>query len=401
MEVPRRTATFDWIERSTKWTSRQDPTSSLGVVPNLAISPRIRTSPFYEATIRSGVTDFSVYNKMLLPLSFGDLEAEYRRLVEGVALWDVACERQVEVSGADADRLVQYLCARDLSTMRAGQGKYVAMCDHDGTLLNDPVLLKLEDRYWLSLADSDIMLWVKAVAAEGGFDVEVSEPDVSPLAVQGPLATDVVADLFGDWVRDIRHFWFVDTALDGIPVVICRSGWSKQGGFELFLCDGSRGTELWDRVMTAGAAYGIGPGAPNHVERVESGLLSFGGDTTPGSNPFEADMGDYVDVDTQVDYIGKEALARIARSGPERLFVGLVLVGEATDPWPLPERVAVLASGEPVGTMSALVSSPRMGRTIGLAQVRRTIVEAGVELEVEAPSGRYRAVTHPLPFIGR
>jgi glycine cleavage system aminomethyltransferase T len=368
-------------------------------MPNVAISPRIRTSPFHQATLAAGVTDFTVYNKMLMPLSFGDLATEYRRLMEAVAIWDVACERQVEVSGPDADRLVQYLSARDLTNARVGQGKYVAMCDHDGTLLNDPVLLRLEDRWWFSLADSDMLLWVRAVAAEGDYDVEVCEPDVSPLAIQGPKATDLAVDLFGEHVRDIRYFWFVDTHLDDIPLVLCRSGWSKQGGFELFLRDGSRGGELWDRVMAAGERYDIGPGAPNHIERVESGLLSFGGDTTPGSNPFEANMAAYVDTDTPVDYIGKAALTEVARTGPARLMVGLMLDGDAADAWPLPERVPVMVGDDQVGTMSAVVRSPRLGRTIGLAQIRTATVDAQTPVEVVAPAGRFGAQVRSLPFI--
>jgi glycine cleavage system aminomethyltransferase T len=368
-------------------------------VPNLAISSRIRTSPFYEATLGAGATDFTVYNKMLMPLSFGDLPAEYRRLMESVAIWDVACERQVEVSGPDADRLVQYLVARDLRAMEVGQGKYVAMCDHDGALLNDPVLLRLEDRYWFSLADSDMLLWVKAVAAEGGFDVEVVEPDVSPLAIQGPRSIDLAADMFGGSIRRLRYFWFVDTHLDDIPVVVCRSGWSKQGGFELFLRDGSRGGELWDRVVAAGERYGIGPGAPNHVERVESGLLSFGGDTTPGSNPFEANMAAFVDTDTPVDYIGKAALIEVASTGPERLMVGLMLDGDAAEAWPLPQRVPVMVGDDQVGTMSAVVRSPRLGRTIGLAQIRTATVDAQTPVEVVAPTGRFGARIRSLPFV--
>ncbi|MGF1667017.1 MAG: glycine cleavage T C-terminal barrel domain-containing protein [Acidimicrobiia bacterium] len=368
-------------------------------MPNLAISPRIRTSPFYQATLAAGVTDFTVYNKMLMPLSFGDLGAEYRRLMEAVAIWDVACERQVEVSGPDADRLVQYLVARDLRSMKVGQGKYVAMCNQNGGLINDPVLLKLEDRYWFSLADSDTLLWVAAVAGEGGFDVAVTEPDVSPLAIQGPMAIDLAVDLFGEQVRDLRYFWFVDTHLDDIPLVLCRSGWSKQGGFELFLRDGTRGDELWDRVVAAGERYGIGPGAPNHIERVESGLLSFGGDTTPGSNPFEANMAAYVDTDTAVDYIGKAALAEVVRTGPARLMVGLMLDGDASDAWPLPGRVPVMVGDDQVGTMSAVVRSPRLRRTIGLAQIRTSTVDAQTPVEVVAPTGRFGAQIRPLPFI--
>ncbi len=366
----------------------------------LTMSPRIRRSPFHAATVRAGVTHFTVYNKMLLPLSFGDLEAEYDRLINGVAVWDVAAERQVQVSGPDAHALAQYLSARDLSKMKEGQGKYVAMCDHDGRLLNDPVLLKLSGgRYWFSVADHDMLLWCKAVAVEGGFDVEVVEPDVSPLGVQGPLAEDVVADLFGGWVRSLEFFWFRETHLDDIPLVLCRSGWSKQGGFELFLQDGSRGNELYERVEEAGAPYGIGPGAPNHVERVEGGLLSWGGDNTHDSNPFETGMGRYVDVAIEPDFIGKAALQRVAAEGPRRLFTGLVLEGRAPSAWPLEERVPVTLSGEQVGTMSAIVHSPRLNRTIALAQIRRDLVEAGATVDVASPNGTLHADIHPLPFI--
>ena len=368
-------------------------------MPNFVVSPRLRKSPFYEATIRDGVSDFTVYNKMLLPLSFGDLEAEYDRLMNHVAMWDVASERQVEISGSDRHKLTQYLCARDLSKMVVGQGKYVALCDHQGRILNDPVLLKLEDRYWISLADADILLWVKAVAAEGNFDVDVCEPDVSPLAIQGPQAENLAVDLFGEWVKDLRYFWFKETAVDGIPLVLCRSGWSKQGGFELFLQDGSRGEQLYELVKAAGEKYGIGPGAPNHVERVESGLLSWGGDTTYDTTPFEAGMGGYVDIDIEPDFIGKAALIDASKSGDARLFVGLTLDGDAPSAWPLEERVPVTVDGRQVGTMSAIVYSPRLGRTIGLAQIMQTAAEPGTEVTVPAPWGISTATVTSLPFL--
>lgn len=366
----------------------------------VTLSPRIRTTPFHEATLAAGLSDFSIYNKTVMPTSYGDLEAEYRRLTEGVAIWDVSCERQVEVAGPDSEACVQYLTARNVGKMVEGQGRYVAMCDHDGVLLNDPVLLKLSGgRWWFSLADNDMLLWVKAIAAERGFDVTVSEPDVSPLAVQGPKATDLVADLFGEEIRDLRYFWSIETELDGIPLVLCRSGWSKQGGFELFLQDGSRGSELWNRIVDAGAVYGIGPGAPNHVERVESGLLSWGGDTTPESNPFEAGMARYVEVDIEPDYIGKAALQQVVAEGPKRRLVGLHVDAGAPDVWPLVTRSPVRQGEEQVGTMSAIVWSRRLGSTIGLAQVRTEVIDAGEPVEVESPRGVHTATIAELPFI--
>lgn len=367
----------------------------------ITLSPRIRKTPYFNSIVAAGLTDISVYNKMVMPTSYGDLQAEYRRLIEGVAIWDVSVERQVEIVGPDAHACAQYLTARDLTNMNEGQGKYVAMCDHEGRILNDPVLMKLSgDRYWFSLADNDMLLWCRAIAAERGFDVTVHEPDVSPLAVQGPKAEDLIAELFGEEVRALKYFWFIETELDGIPLVLCRSGWSKQGGFELFLQDGSRGDELYGKVMVAGEKYEIGPGAPNHVERVESGLLSWGGDTTPDSNPLEAGMARYVDIDCEPDYIGKAALQNVmANGGPERLFVGLTIESDIADSWPLPERTPVRQNGEVVGTMSAVVFSHRLQETIGLAQVNRTVVEAGEPVEVEGPGGRNVAAIAELPFI--
>jgi len=291
--------------------------------------------------------------------------------------------------------------ARDITGMAEGQGKYVAMCDHEGRILNDPVLMKLSGgRYWFSLADADMLLWCRGIAVEKGFDVEVIEPDVSPLAVQGPLAEDLIAELFGEYIRILKYFWFIETDLDGIPVVVSRSGWSKQGGFELFLQDGSRGNELYAAVMAAGEKYGIGPGAPNHVERVESGLLSFGGDNTPDSNPLEVGMTRFVDIDTPVDYIGKGALQRIvAEGGPARLLVGLFVDTDVTEAWPIEARTPVRQGEEVVGSMSALVYSHRMDRTIALAQIDRTVIDSGMPVEVDGPDGWTPATITDLPFL--
>ena len=359
-------------------------------------------TPFHKSTVEAGLSDISVYNKMVMPTSYGDLKAEYDRLINDVAIWDVSVERQVQIAGPDAAACAQYLTARDLSKQKEGQGYYVAMCDHQGRILNDPVLMKLSgNRYWFSLADSDMLLWCKAIAAEKGFDVEVTEPDVSPLAVQGPKAEDLIAELFGDQIRELKYFWFTETDLDGIPLVLCRSGWSKQGGFELFLQDGSRGDELWGKIWAAGEKYNIGPGAPNHVERVESALLSYGGDNTPDSNPFEVGMGRYVHTDIEADYIGKAALqAVVAVGGPERLFTGLIVDSELANAWPLPERTPIMKDGEQVGTLSAIVYSHRMGKTIGLAQIKRELVEAGGQkVEVEGPNGANTATITDIPFL--
>ena len=363
------------------------------------ISPntRLRVSPFYEATIQEGVTAFSPYNKMLMPTSYGHPEAEYDRLLHGVSLWDVAVERQVEIVGPDAARLVQILSVRDLSKIEVGKGKYVPMCDHRGVLINDPVVLKhADDRFWLSIGDNNILMWARAIAAERRLDVDVFEPDVSPLAVQGPKADDVVAAVFGEWTRDLKFFGFVETVIQGIPVILQRSGYSKQGGFEIYLMDGSKGSELWRIFREAGAPWGIGPGNPNPAERIEGGMLSYGGDTDDQSNPFEMRLGKYVSLHLDDDVIGISALREIHARGVTRHQLGIRIdegqqrIGHAI--W-----YGIEKDGACIGDMTCGVWSPRSKAMIGYALVG---VEhrAGDRVTVLRGSHRDAATLCELPF---
>jgi aminomethyltransferase len=365
-----------------------------GITP----SARLRPSPFYEATVADGVTAFTTYNHMLMPTSFGSPEEEYWRLVRGVSQWDVACERQVQLSGPDAGRLAQILSPRNLAHGKAGQGKYVPLCNHAGVLINDPIVLKLEeDRYWFSIADSNIWFWARAIAAERRLDVDVSEPDVSPLAVQGPKAEDVVASIFGDWVRALKYFWFRETRIEGIPLLVARSGWSKQGGFELYLMDRTQGTKLWNLVKEAGKPWEIGPGTPNFSERVESGLLSYGGDTDEATNPFEVRMTRYVDLDVPDDVIGIEALRRIHAAGARRHQLGLVLEGEQPTPLGFHWH-PILANGQIVGQLTNCVWSYRLKKNIGFALIATNCV-AGDRVEVVKEGRTLSGMLTTLPFV--
>lgn len=367
-------------------------------------TPRVRRSPYYPATVADGVVSFSSYNHMLMPTGYGDPMAEYDRLVNGVAMWDVAVERQVEVAGPDAAKLAQALSPRIVADMPIGMGWYVPVCDHRGVLINDPILLKLSrDRYWFSIADSDLLLWARAVAGERGYVVNIFEPDVSPLAVQGPKAEDVVAALFGDWVRALKLFEFHETTLNlaghaPIPLLLARSGWSKQGGFELYLTDGARGIELWDAVRAAGQPWEIGPGCPNGMERVESGLLSWGGDTDDETNPFEVRMGRFVDLGCPDDVIGIQALRRIKAAGPRRRQAGVRLALEARME-PTDRRSELRLGADTVGLVTAHAWSPRLEANIGMCLIHAEIA-AGAILEVYLPDGaRCEGEVVKLPFL--
>ncbi len=361
-------------------------------------TPRVRPSPFFESVVAEGMVSANVYNRMIMPTSFGNPEAEYWRLINGVSQWDVGVERQVQLKGPDAAKLAQILSPRDLSGCKVGQGKYVPLCNHRGTIINDPILLKLaDDLFWLSIADSDIWFWASAIAAERGLNVDISEPDVSPMAVQGPKAEDVVAHVLGDWVRGLKYFWFKQTEIEGIPVAVQRSGWSKQGGFEIYLKDGSKGTQLWNIFKEAGQPWGIGPGAPATPERVESGLVSVGGDTDEDTNPFEVRLGKYVDLDLADDVVGIQALRRIKAEGPKRHQLGVILKGDK--PAPLGFRQDVIShGGAQIGKMTNCVWSPRMKANIGFALIAST-VQAGETVRIHRAQGPVEATLVELPFL--
>lgn len=359
---------------------------------------RLKPSPFYDATLAEGLNSISIYNSMVMPSSYGDREAEYWRLIEGVSQWDVAVQRQVQLKGPDAAKLAQIVCARDLSKCKVGQGMYVPMCNYQGTLINDPVLLKhSDDLFWLSIADSDMWLWTQAIAAERGLNVEICDPGVSPMALQGPKAEDVVADVLGDWVRELRYFGFKDCEIEGIPIMVQRSGYAKQGGMEIYLKDETKGTQLWNIFKEAGQPYGIGPGSPQTPERTESGLLSVGSDTDAETTPFDVRMGKFTSADLSDEVIGMAALRQVAKTGPKRQQLGVILEGSA----PAPLGFAwedIQLGGAKIGDMTNCIWSPRMKANIGYALVPAEL-DVGTEVIVMRKGGPVAAQLVELPFL--
>ncbi|HEX2030736.1 MAG TPA: glycine cleavage T C-terminal barrel domain-containing protein [Actinomycetota bacterium] len=359
---------------------------------------RLRRSPFFEATQRYGCKAYTVYNHTFLPSFYDDPEAEYRHLLEHVTLWDVSVERQTEITGPDAFRFASLLTPRDLSSCAVGQGKYVLITTPAGGIVNDPVLLRLgQNHFWLAAADSDLLLWARGVAAFAGMDVELNEPDVSPLQIQGPRSKEVVRDLFGEAALELRYYWFLETELDGIPIVVTRTGWTGEVGYEVYLRDGSRGDDLWERIMEAGRPYQIRPTGPSDIRRIEAGILNYGADMTLEDNPYEVGLDRLVDLDKEQEFLGREALRRVHDQGVSRRLVGVEIAGERIEfnmtKWP------VRRGGEAVGRVTSAIYSPRFERNIGYAMVPVKLAEQGTELAVDSPWGERAARVVPMPFV--
>jgi len=360
---------------------------------------QIRKSPYFDATVRWGAKQFSVYNHMYIPRDFGDPEQNFWNLVNDAILCDVAVERQVEVTGPDAAEFMQMLTCRDLSTMSIGQCKYILITNQAGGLLNDPVLLRLgANHFWISLADSDILLWAQGVAVHSGMDVTLHEPDVSPLQLQGPKSGDIMKALFGQGIGDLKYYWLRELELDGIPLVVSRTGWSTELGYEIYLQDGARGDELWEKIMAVGGPLGLQPGHTSSIRRIESGILSYHADADSETNPFELGLDRLVNLDMEADFIGKAALQRIQHEGVSRKQVGLVLdteplTGSNTSFW------SIARSGTTVGKVTSAVYSPRLEQNIALAMIAVEASELGTALEVTTSTRTVCATVVERPFF--
>lgn len=359
---------------------------------------QIRKSPYFDATVRWGAQGFSVYNHMYIPRDFGDPEQNFWNLVNDAILCDVAVERQVEITGPDAATFVQLLTPRDLSTMAVGQCKYVLITNAEGGILNDPILLRLaENHFWLSLADSDILLWAQGVAVHSGLDVTIGEPDVSPLQLQGPKSGEIMQALFGDEIMDLRYYWLREIELDGIPLIVSRTGWSSELGYEIYLRDSAYGDALWERIMVVGMPFGLKPGHTSTIRRIEGGMLSYHADADIKTNPYELGLDRLVNLDIEADFIGKFALQRIRDNGVSRKQVGLIIDG---DPLSGPNTAfwTVNHGGQCVGKVTSAVYSPRLQKNIALAMVSVECANLGTALEVVTHSGETGAVVVEKPF---
>ena len=343
---------------------------------------QIRKSPFFDSTVRWGAKGFSTYNHMYIPRDFGDPEENFWNLINDAILCDVAVERQVQIKGPDAGKFVQLMVPRDLSEMSVGQCKYVILTNQHGGILNDPVLLKIdEDCFWFSLADSDVLFWAQGLAVNSNLDVDISEPDVSPLQLQGPKSREIMIELFGDDISELKYYWFRPFDLDGIKLIVSRTGWSSELGYEIFLLNSKDGNRLYEKIMKIGLNFGLKPGHTSTIRRIEGAMLSYHADMDINTNPYELGLDKFIDIDKDFDFVGKNALKEIRKNGVHRKQIGLdikaePMVGPNTRFWD------IKVDNQIVGHVTSAVYSPRLKKNIALAMILKDHSVIGNDVEV-------------------
>ena len=355
--------------------------------PYISIGSRVRKSPYFESTKRCGAKAFSIYNHMYMPTLYTSVVDEYWSMVNDVVMIDVGVERQIEIKGPDAHKLVQFITPRDVSNCDLGKCYYILLTGEDGGIINDAVLLRLsEDRFWVSPGDGDVLLWIQGIAINSGMDVEIFEPDVSPLQMGGPKSPHVMRELFGDLAIDLGYYRAEQTEVNGIPLVLGRTGWSGEISYELYLQDGTRGNELWELVEKAGEKYNIKPAAPQLIRSIEGGILSYASDINRQDNPYTIGLDRLVNLDSEDDFIGKEALKKIKAEGAKRKLVGIFLDGDQINS--PPEHLWAVMDGDvSVGHVTRCIHSPRLERNIGFANVPVEYSEVGTQLKIDSPQG--------------
>ena len=361
---------------------------------------RNRRTPYYEATQRYSPWGFTVYNHMYFPIRFDTFEAEFAALLNDVTIWDVSVERCLEISGPDGFRFAQLLTPRDLSRCAVGQAKYVLICDSDGGIINDPVLTRMDETtFWFALASSDALLFARGLSnAFPDLDVTIREADVAPLQVQGPKSRALMRDLVGDSILDLKYYWWRRAEIRGIPVVITRTGWTSEVGYEIYLLDTARGAELWETLMEVGRPYGVKPTGPSDIRRIEGGIFNWGADITYENNPYEMGLGRLVDDLPEDASISIAALKRIASAGVERQINGVEIDG---DPFPALNNVKwpALDGDAVIGKVTSAIYSPRLQKNVGYCWLPKGKSAMGSTVAVDTEWGRRMGTVVEIPFV--
>ena len=365
---------------------------------SIAKSRRLRGTPYTSRIEKQGVTAYTIYNHMLLPAAFGSIEDSYHHLKQYVQIWDVAAERQVEISGKDSAKLVQLMTCRDLSKSKDGRCYYCPIIDDNAGLINDPVVLRLnENKWWVSLADSDVILFAKGLAIGNKFDVKIFEPDVDIMAIQGPKSFELMEKVFGDKIVNLKFFGFDYFEFGGDKHLIARSGWSKQGGYEIYVEHNVSGLKLYDHLFEIGKEFNIKPGCPNLIERIESGLLSYGNDIDNGDNPYECGFDKYINIDSEVNFLGKEKLKKIKSEGIKKKLMGVMLDID---------KISITGSldlsdqdNNIIGELRSACYSPHFKKVIGIAMMKKSHWNIDQDVKASINGDICSGKVCDLPFI--
>ena len=365
---------------------------------SIAKSRRIRSTPYTSRIEEQGVTAYTIYNHMLLPAAFGPIEDSYHHLKEHVQVWDVAAERQVEISGKDSAKLVQLMTCRDLSRSKVGRCYYCPIIDDSGNLVNDPVVLKLdENKWWISIADSDVIFFAKGLAAGNKFDVKIIEPIVDIIAIQGPKSFRLMEKIFGKKIIELKFFGFNYFDFEGVKHLIARSGWSKQGGFEVYVQNTLSGQKLYDHLFEVGKEFNVKPGCPNLIERIESALLSYGNDFDNDDNPFECGFDQYVSLDSEINFLGKEKLKKIKSEGIEKKLMGVKI--DVQEISLTSSKNIYDENNTLIGELRSSAYSPQFKQVIGIAMIKKPFWKNSKTFKIELNNNTFNGKVCDLPFI--
>ena len=333
-------------------------------------SPRLRSTPFTKQIEEYGVKAYTVYNHMLLPTVFENVEADCAHLKEFVQIWDVSVERQIEISGPDSARLVQMMTCRDLSKAKQGICYYAPIIDEKGFLINDPLVMLIEeDKWWLSIADSDVLLYAKGLANGFQFEVNIHEAEAYPLAVQGPKSFALMEKVFDSSILDMKFFHFKKFEFENHYFIIARSGWSKQGGFEIYVDNPEKGQKLFDELMTQGKDFNVRPGCPNAIERLESGLLSYGNDITINDNILECGLDRFISLNDEIEYLAKDSLKKLSAQGIKKSLVGVKIKANSIT---VHEYFPIFFNGSQIGELRSATYSPKFKCCLGIAMIDKS-----------------------------
>ena len=365
---------------------------------SIAKSRRVRSTPYTSRIENQGVTAYTVYNHMLLPAAFGSLEDSYHHLKKDVQIWDVSGERQVEISGKDSYKLVQLMTCRDLSKSKNGKCYYCPIIDDQAGLINDPVVLRLnENKWWISIADSDVILFAKGLAIGHKFDVKITEPNVDIMAVQGPKSFKLMEKVFGEKITKLKFFGFDYFDYKGVKHLIAQSGWSKQGGYEIYVENTKAGLELYDHLFEVGKEFNVKPGCPNIIERIESALLSYGNDMDNNDNPFECGFDKFINLDSDIDFLGKEKLKKIKIDGIKRKLMGIQIESKEIS---LSSSLNIKdEKNEIIGELRSACYSPHFGKVIGIAMINSPFWNVSQSIKIEINNNTFNGKVCDLPFI--